>query len=1167
MKKLLLLALLLCGISQAWAAEWTDSNGISWTFTVSGANATNIVPYDKSSISGEVLIPSKVNNGIRDLTVTSIGRSAFSDCSGLTSVTIPEGVSIGMSAFSGCTGLTSVIIPEGVSIGSSAFSGCTGLTSVTFPSTLTNISDFAFQGCTGLTSVTIPSSVTSIGNAAFQNCHMTKVIVPDLSAWCNINFSGDSANPLIYADHLYSDENTEITELMIPNGVITIRHHAFQGCSSLTSITIPESVTSIENVAFNGCSGMTSITIPQSVTSIGSYVFDNCPSLTTVKVSVTDLAAFCNNTIVNLIRNYSTISSKTVIFIDEEGNEITECAIPEGVTSIGSFAFYKCRSLTSLIIPSSVTSIGNNAFYDCSSLASLTIPEGVTSIGNQAFSSCTSLTSVTIPSSMTNIGEKVFESINLTFVTINATNVPSLNNTNSFPSPMVVLVPESALNDYLAADVWKDMTDRITSISPYNDYSATVSAQETSSGIHAAIGEENLNKVISLKISGTINSYDIMVIRNKMLCLRHLDLSDATIVASDYEYVSGCKTEDNKIGNKMFNGLSRFKTIQLPLSVTSIGDYAFSGCSGLTSVTIPEGVTSIGEYAFSRCSGLTNIVLPSTLTGPIRSYCFQGCSGLTEIRIPPMVTSVGSSAFSGCSALKDYYVYVVDPFSIDMGSFANYTTATLHVPTQSYYNYYWNTQWSQFANLVEFDEPYSRFYLQNDYTLADDKRFDGEPDADFHENSGFIVDGNDSQDLGDVHVIGNGTDAASIIDDGNITAQNVFFDITIAANKWYFFAFPFRVKVSDIVAPGYYALRWYDGEARAANGQGGWKDFTGEYLEPGIGYIIQCNAAGTLNIPSTNPTFDGQDKDNTLSMHHSDNGQHASWNFMGNPWLSYFDINDCGFDAPFTIWNGSGYDAYRPGDDDYLLHPFQAFFVQKPEGTGGMHFGHGDRYTYHQGQNHQAAAHAKRMAKGINPQRLMLNLTISDGTKSDRTRVVFNADKQNAYEVGTDAAKFMTADMPQLYTLDGTNTRYAINERPQGEVKLGFNAPTAGTYTIAMQRMDQPMLLRDMLTGRTVSLTDGDYSFDSEAGTFDNRFMLVMDNGTTGIAQLFAETGVSVIGADGGLYISGAEKGEVNVYNTAGSLVAQQAGNGHTALPRGAYIVKVNGVSVKVAVK
>ena len=761
-----------------------------------------------------------------------------------------------------------------------------------------------------------------------------------------------------------------------------------------------------------------------------------------------------------------------------------------------------------------------------------------------------------------------------------------------------------------------------------------ISALETSSALHSAIGEENLGNVVSLKIIGSINSYDIMIIRNKMIRLRYLDLSEATILASDYEYYSGCKTEDNKIGSNMFNGLA-LKTIQLPQgvtnigncafynctdltsvtipsSVTSIGNDAFHNCTGLTSVSIPEGVTSIGYFAFYNCTGLTSVTIPSSVTsigedafcnctsltsvtileGVTRidnytfAYCyglkdlhlaptvksigymaFYGCSSLTELRLPPMLESVGSIAFAGCSNLKDYYIYVVDPISIDMSSFSNYQTATLHVPTQSYQNYYWNTQWSQFASLTEFDEPYTMFYTHSDYTLAEDKRFDGEPNAEFHNGSGFIVEGGDNQALDEVHVAGDGTDAASVIDEGNITVNSMTFDIDIQANRWYFFAFPFRVKVSDIVAPGHYALRWYDAAERAANGQGGWKNYTGEYLEPGIGYIFQSNAAGTLHLPATNATFNGQDIDSELEVNASANDQDASWNFMGNPWLSYFDINDCGFYAPFTIWNGSSYDAYCPGDDDYLLHPFQAFFVQTPSGNHSMHFGHGNRYTHNQGQNHMAAAHAKRMAKGINPSRLRLDMTISDGTNTDRTRVVFNSEKQNLYEVGTDAAKFLSANMPQLYTLDAKEVRYAINERPQGEVKLGFNAPTAGTYTIAMQRMDEPMLLRDMLTGRTVSLTDGDYTFDSEAGMFDNRFLLVMDNGTTGIAQLFQKTGVSVIGADGGLYISGADKSEVSVYNTAGALVAQQTGNGHKALPRGAYIVKVNDVSVKVAVK
>ena len=308
-----------------------------------------IVTSGNSYYSGDVSIPSTVNYGGMEYSVTSIGDEAFRGCSSLTSVTIPNSVtSIGNWAFYQCMGLTSVTIPNSVtSVGVHAFGGCSGLTSIkvesgntiydsrnncnaiietasntlvagckntVIPNSVTSIGDSAFMDCSGLTSVTIPNSVTSIGYEAFYYC------------------SG-------------------LTSVTIGNSVTYIGDGAFSNCHSLTSVTIPNSVTSIGDYAFSHCTGLTSVTIPNSVTSIGVHAFGGCSGLTSV-------------------------------------------TIPNSVTSIGDYAFSNCHSLTSVTIPNSVTSIGEYAFYDCSGLTSVTIPNSVTSIGNSAFAYCSNLKSV-----------------------------------------------------------------------------------------------------------------------------------------------------------------------------------------------------------------------------------------------------------------------------------------------------------------------------------------------------------------------------------------------------------------------------------------------------------------------------------------------------------------------------------------------------------------------------------------------------------------------------------------------------------------------------------------------------------------------------------------------------------------------------------------------------
>ena len=200
--------------------------------------------------TGAITIPATVANGGNTYSITSIGKYAFSGCSGLTSINIPNSVtSIGEWAFSRCSGLTSITIPNSVtSIGYGAFSDCSGLTSISIPvSCEASIGTGALAGCTGLTSITIPNSITSIGESAFSGC-------------------------------------SRLTSIAIPNSVTSIDSAAFSGCSGLISIIIPNSVTSIGYAAFAGCFGLTSINIPNSVTSIGWSAFSGCSGLDSVSV-------------------------------------------------------------------------------------------------------------------------------------------------------------------------------------------------------------------------------------------------------------------------------------------------------------------------------------------------------------------------------------------------------------------------------------------------------------------------------------------------------------------------------------------------------------------------------------------------------------------------------------------------------------------------------------------------------------------------------------------------------------------------------------------------------------------------------------------------------------------------------------------------------------------
>ncbi len=333
--------------------------------------------------SAEVVIPSEVDG----VSVTAIARRAFSGCSEVTSVTIPEGItSIGDYAFEKCAALKSIDIPDSVaSIGNKVFTKCASLESINvgadnenyssfdgvlydkdgaklitcpnkketieFPETVTAIGANAFENCSELTAAEIPAAVTSIGDSCFANC-------------------------------------SKLESITIPEGVTTINYCAFQGCSSLTKVDIPETVNIIASAAFQGCSSLTGIVIPERVNIINDAVFNGCSSLSDIVIP--DGVVSIGNAVFNGCSSLSGI------------------VIPDGVESIGDAAFSDCSSLSEISLPSAITTIGASAFQGCTSLTAINIPEGVKNINGEAFRGCTKLRSIGIPDTVKYISNGVF---------------------------------------------------------------------------------------------------------------------------------------------------------------------------------------------------------------------------------------------------------------------------------------------------------------------------------------------------------------------------------------------------------------------------------------------------------------------------------------------------------------------------------------------------------------------------------------------------------------------------------------------------------------------------------------------------------------------------------------------------------------------------------------
>ena len=328
--------------------------------------------------------------------------------------------------------------------------------------------------------------------------------------------------------------------------------------------------------------------------------------------------------------------------------KILSAVVEDGVTSVGSCAFYACLKLASVTLPEGIKWIGNSSFQDCTKLAEVNIPNNVTSIGDSAFRGCSSLTSVTIPESVTGIGDSAFRGCSsLTSVTI-PEGVTYLGNyafegCSSLTSIEIRKGIKQLSNGIFAnCSALESITlpEGLLSISDYNSYGVF----EHCTSLTNIILPESLTRIGNGAFD-SCSSLTSVVIPEGVTNIGFAAFEDCSSLIS-VEIPEGVTV----IGERTFNGCSSLSSVIIPEGVISIGQSAFRDCSGLTSVSIPEGVMSIGGYAFYGCSGLTSVSIPEGVTS-IEGSAFGGCSGLTSVSIPEGVTSIGSSAFSGCSSL------------------------------------------------------------------------------------------------------------------------------------------------------------------------------------------------------------------------------------------------------------------------------------------------------------------------------------------------------------------------------------------------------------------------------------------------------------------------------------------------------------------------------------
>lgn len=495
-------------------------------------------------------------------------------------------------------------------------------------------------------------------------------------------------------------ENESIVNVIIPEGIDSISHHAFYLCKGLESVQLPESLLDIGDFSFLTCTNLPDISLPSSLRSIGYGSFKNCLSLTSF--TIPESVKTIGEEFLSICYNLESIDGKRYyvrdgVLLAFAPSGVTSAILPEGIVRIGDNVFGACEQLTEIVLPSGLTSIGNNAFWysgiksiqipdsvtdmgiyafyrcanleqvslsknlksigmftfeGCNMLKSITIPDSVTSIDNGAFSWCENLVSVKLGAGVSSLGGFIVSDCpKLTNLTIHATTPPQVvENTFQEDINYTIFVPSNSLNAYKEASGW-------SRLSPYM-YAAP---EEGNIAFQDAFVKNDCVAVLDKDGDGELSYLEAATASLEDISwLKRQQYS----TFNEFQYFLSIK----EIPRSFFFNCPDLKEITLPKSIKVIGVNAFYYCVSLSSIDIPDGTKTIGDLAFSDCHNLSTISIPDSVT-EIGGNLFANCpnlesinggrilvrnnilyafapKGITNFTIPTGITSVGVYAFS-----------------------------------------------------------------------------------------------------------------------------------------------------------------------------------------------------------------------------------------------------------------------------------------------------------------------------------------------------------------------------------------------------------------------------------------------------------------------------------------------------------------------------------------